>query len=239
MADSDAPLSERGIASDLEQALSGTASRNAKQGGDGGSSCDACSFDAVGDASAARVLMKAMADSSLDPSLDLHADLDADSDTSPTDQEQEMAAIRRRALNLLARREHARAELERKLATKGSPLDAIREALDELQSQGLLSEERFAKSYTASRKERGHGPMRILDELRERKIDDELAAKAVNPEEEGWFDLAARAHRRHFGEVRPDNYPEWARQARFLQRRGFTCEHIRAVLGTSFGDIQG
>ena len=234
-ADPEAPP-ERDVAAIRQRTLSGAAPYDSERpdGAGGGSTTGTGSLDAFPDA-LARVPARAKEDSSLDLDAALDADLDADLDTSPADRD--MAAIRRRALNLLARREHARAELERKLAAKGNPLDIIRKVLDRIQSQGLLSEERFAERYAASRKERGHGPMRILDELRERGIEDDPAEKAVNLRAKDWFELAALARRRHFGEERPDNYPEWARQARFLERRGFTRDHIRAALGASFDDI--
>ncbi|WP_231471460.1 regulatory protein RecX [Thioalkalivibrio sp. HK1] len=239
---------EPDMAAIRQRVLSGDARHSPERpGGDGGSNPDIRSPDASPDTlpeDLARVPAKAKENAFLDfdadsdtaePSADLDPSLDLSLDTSST--ERELADIRRRALNLLARREHARAELERKLAAKGSPLDAIREVLDRIQSQGLLSEERFAERYAASRKERGYGPLRILDELRERGIGDDLAEGTVDLRAKDWFDLAATAHRRHFGEERPDNYPDWARRARFLERRGFIKDHIRAVLGMSFDDF--
>ena len=63
-------------------------------------------------------------------------------------------SLRERALGFLARREHTRAELRRKLAPQaGSPgeLDAL---LDDLVRRKLLSEERFAeaRAHVLSRK---------------------------------------------------------------------------------------
>ncbi len=232
--DGEAPLAKRDILV-RQRALSGTAvprkdgqrlDSDGKPPGDD-SLGSLGSLDAVRNALAKMSAKKAKAD----PSLGIGSGIGSP-DTLPDDPDR--ASTRQRALTLLARREHARIELERKLVAKGSPLDTVREVLDRLESQGLLSEERFAERYAASRKERGHGPIRILDELRERGIDEGLSEKAVNPKAEDWFDLAAKARRRRFGDERPDNYPEWARQARFLERRGFALDHIRAALGSSF-----
>jgi regulatory protein len=46
-----------------------------------------------------------------------------------------------------------------------------------------------------------------------------------------WAATARELRRRRFGVSPPGDYPERARQARFLQYRGFTAEQIRAALG--------
>jgi regulatory protein len=48
---------------------------------------------------------------------------------------------------------------------------------------------------------------------------------------EDWVAVAREARRRRFGVSPPGDYPERARQARFLQYRGFSHEQIRAALG--------
>jgi hypothetical protein len=89
-----------------------------------------------------------------------------------------------RALGLLARREHARGELEFKLASGGVEADAIRRVLDALEARGLLSEERFAEQFVRSRRNRGQGPRRIREELRRRGIGDAAATEALGQDDE-------------------------------------------------------
>ena len=48
---------------------------------------------------------------------------------------------------------------------------------------------------------------------------------------EDWAALAREVRRRRFGLSPPGDYAERARQARFLQYRGFSNEQIRAALG--------
>jgi regulatory protein len=136
-----------------------------------------------------------------------------------------------RALGLLARREHARGELEFKLASGGVEADAIRRVLDALEARGLLSEERFAEQFVRSRRNRGQGPRRIREELRRRGIGDAAATEALGQDDEYWSEQASQARFKRFGEAAPADYREWARQARFLERRGFTTEQIRSALG--------
>ena len=46
-----------------------------------------------------------------------------------------------------------------------------------------------------------------------------------------WPTLAAEVRCRKFGEQAPASYKDWARQARFLQQRGFTTEHVEFYAG--------
>jgi len=48
-----------------------------------------------------------------------------------------------------------------------------------------------------------------------------------------WLDVLRRVRRKKYGERPPATPADWARQARFLQGRGFTAEQIRQVLKDS------
>jgi regulatory protein len=65
------------------------------------------------------------------------------------------AGCKRTAVELLARREHSRLELERKLATRGFPEAVIAPALDALEHSGLLVAARFTESFIRSRIAKG------------------------------------------------------------------------------------
>ncbi|MGZ9215147.1 MAG: hypothetical protein ACXW53_24920 [Candidatus Binatia bacterium] len=54
-------------------------------------------------------------------------------------------SLRGRALRFLARREHSRAELRRKLLTEDVDAAALDSLLDDLESKKLLSDSRFAE----------------------------------------------------------------------------------------------
>ena len=75
------------------------------------------------------------------------------------------------ALDLLARREHARVELEQKLQKKGFPESRIHQALQQLTEKGFQSDERYIEDFVRSRVYKGNGPLRILQELRLRATD--------------------------------------------------------------------
>ncbi|MCY4220364.1 MAG: regulatory protein RecX [Thiotrichales bacterium] len=132
---------------------------------------------------------------------------------------------------MLARREHARGELAAKLAAGGFGPEATERVLDALEAEGLLSEERFTEQFVRSRLDRGQGPRLIREALRQRGIAAAAAKEAVERDDAGWAERASQARSGRFGAAAPADYREWARQARFLERRGFTTEHIRLALG--------
>lgn len=131
-------------------------------------------------------------------------------------------------MDLLARREHSRLELERKLDTRGFGQPLIAATLDQLEADGLLSATRFARSFVASRYARGQGPVRIRRDLAERGI--EQAGEWLDADEYDWAALARQTRERRFGTELPSAYREKARQMRFLEYRGFTHEQIRRAL---------
>ena len=134
------------------------------------------------------------------------------------------------ALNLLSRREHSRAELERKLRRKGFSPDAIEAALDALGAEGLQSDERYTEAYVRWRYGRGYGPRRILAELRERGISGAFAERFVDTSNSVWIENSRAAHLKKFGASPSVEPAERARQTRYLEYRGFTHEQIRAAL---------
>ncbi len=138
----------------------------------------------------------------------------------------EKPAVRKVAMDLLARREHSALELQRKLASRGYAEDEIDVVLEGLQSDRLQSDERFAEVYSHSRVEAGMGPIRIRHELRERGVDDSLIESALAPLAGRWDELMAAQRVRRFGAAVPDDYAARMKQARFLQNRGFAADSV-------------
>jgi len=134
------------------------------------------------------------------------------------------------ALRLLARREHSRLELTRKLLQRQLPQAVIEAVLDDYQEQDWLSDERFAEAYARQRIEAGYGLLRITGELNQRGVPDKAdTLRAMSSTD--WCDQAVRVRRKRFGllDLR-GQLEERLRQMRFLQRRGFTQEQINAAL---------
>lgn len=132
---------------------------------------------------------------------------------------------------MLARRDHSRAELSRKLSRyvgdhdDSAQLDRV---LDDLQRNGLLSDERFAGALARSRSQR-FGDARIRHDLRRFGIADDLSAAALATLAGSEVARAQEVRSKRFAGL-PTSAAERAKQARFLQGRGFSLDSIYQVL---------
>jgi len=142
--------------------------------------------------------------------------------------------LRERALRLLARREHSRAELARKLKLHAEPEDDLDALLEDLARRKLLSDERYAegRAHTLSRK---FGASRIAYDLRAKGIATELAEKNAGIARSTEVERAREVWRRKFGRVAA-TAQERSKQIRFLQGRGFSFDAIRSVIGRTDDD---
>jgi len=136
--------------------------------------------------------------------------------------------LRQRALAALARREHSRNELARKLAPHAADRDELEALLDALERERLLSGERFAESLVHRRAAR-YGSARIARELGEHALPAEVVAESLAGLRETEFERCKAAWERKFGRP-PVDLQERARQTRFLAGRGFDAGVIRRVL---------
>ena len=141
------------------------------------------------------------------------------------------------AVSLLARRDYsskrAQAEAQASAATSSMPYEVV---VDDLVSMNKVNDERYGQNFVAYRARRGHGPARIRNHLQKSGLTRAAIDEAVKGEEAPDFLALARATRaRKFGPDIPKDRKERAKQARFLQYRGFSNDHIRAVLE---GDLE-
>ena len=140
------------------------------------------------------------------------------------------ADIRRSAMDLLARREHSRRELRDKLKRRYDAPDLIDETLDRLADENLQSDQRFTESFLRQRMSRGHGPVRIRQEARQKGISDTEIRAAMEAEQPDWFTLAKETYQRKFGALPAEDIKEKARRSRFMQYRGFGLDHYQHLV---------
>ena len=137
-------------------------------------------------------------------------------------------SLRARAMRFLARREHSRAELQRKLSAVAEEGDDVEALLDELAQKGWLSDARFAELAVRS-KARRFGPLKVAYQLRAKGVGEETIALAfASAGSEGAADLE-KVWRRRFSNA-PADQRERGRQVRFLQGRGFGLDDILRFL---------
>jgi regulatory protein len=137
-------------------------------------------------------------------------------------------SLRARALRHLARREHSRLELGRKLEPHAASAGELAELLDALESAGLLCAQRFADSLVFRRGSR-FGVRRVAQELDAHGLEPAVRAEALARLRGTERERAAEAWARRFG-TPPASIAERARQHRFLAQRGFAGDTIAWVL---------
>ena len=139
--------------------------------------------------------------------------------------------LRARALRLLARREHSRAELARKLAPRAESPAALDTLLDALEHKQQLSNARFAseRARVLARKFAA-APIRL--DLKSKGVgEDIIDSVALEGEAERAAAILARKYR-----VPATTAMERARRMRFLQSRGFAHDTIRRLLSSDGTD---
>ncbi|EHK65127.1 recombination regulator RecX [Achromobacter arsenitoxydans] len=138
-------------------------------------------------------------------------------------------SLKMRAVGYLSRREHARAELARKLAPYAEDAAEVEAVLDALEKEGWLSTERFAQSLVHRRATR-QGAARIVQELRQHGVDDNQVAELRDQLRATEYDRALEVWKKRF-DAKPADRSAYAKQARFLASRGFAHDVIRRILG--------
>ena len=138
--------------------------------------------------------------------------------------------IRRAALGLLARREHSRVELLRKLFRRfPERLALIKAELGVLSQEGLQSDSRLAEVYVRSRAEQGRGSEKIWAELRKKGVGDEEITAALLKCDVNWLENLDRGSSRRFGSSSPKSIMERAKRSRFFRQRGFSYDEIATL----------
>ena len=133
-------------------------------------------------------------------------------------------------MDLLARREHGRVELTRKLRQRGAPVELIETALERLAQEGLLSEARYLESFVGYRARAGYGPLRIREELIQRGLSRADVEQALRDSGIDWREQLEQVWRRKFAGQLPGDARERAQQGRFLSYRGYPLDLIGRLL---------
>jgi regulatory protein len=137
-----------------------------------------------------------------------------------------LSELRARALRRLARREHSRDELARKLSPYAESTEILEGLLRELEGRKLLSNERFAegRAHWLARK---YGAAKIRQDLASKGIPEELSRRITSTGDE----LAkAKAILERKYRAPAATREERAKRARFLQGRGFSGDVIRRLV---------
>ncbi|MDI1297728.1 recombination regulator RecX [Methylotenera sp.] len=149
-------------------------------------------------------------------------------------------SLRQRALDYLGKREYSYFELTQKLkpfaeeSDESPASEQISAILDDFKKRGWLSDARFTEQLVHARQSK-FGSARIANELREKGVADDLIASAVEEVKINELDFAREICRKKF-KATPSSREDWAKQARFLQSRGFSFDVIKKVLNVTLRD---
>lgn len=127
----------------------------------------------------------------------------------------------RRAVDLLARREHSQRELMGKLVARGIAADTAAAVVDRLARQGWQDEARFAATLARTRASAGYGPLRIRAELAMHGLRGEQVAAALAACETDWREAAHALVARRFPVVSLQDPKQRRKAIELLMRRGF------------------
>ena len=151
---------------------------------------------------------------------------------------EDVKAIKVTALRYLARREHSRLELFRKLSQKYASGDYIQAVLDQLEEQGYQSDDRFTEMFIRTKVSAGNGPFKIKIELREKGVCESTVLSAFDRQPIDWLEIARQVKNKRFGAdstedgglVVKQEPSELAKQIRYLKNKGFYQEHIEQII---------
>lgn len=143
-------------------------------------------------------------------------------------------------MDYLGKREYSYFELAQKLKTyaeeteESTVAEQIAAILDDFKVRGWLSDARFTEMLVHARKTK-FGSTRVASELREKGVADDLIASAVAEVKITELDNAREVCRKKY-KASPISREDWAKQARFLQSRGFGFDVIKKVLNEKIND---
>ena len=141
-----------------------------------------------------------------------------------------------RALNMLAARGRASADLRRVLIRKGEPADRVTIAIERLERAGFIDDASYARQFTRSKGVGGGlSKRRVQQELAKRGVARDVSDEAIETvfveegvDEEASIERVARKKLRSLSSV--DDATRKRRLYSFLTRRGYDSDAIGRVL---------
>lgn len=139
-----------------------------------------------------------------------------------------MNSLKAKALYYLAKRDYTYKELLLKLKTYSQDIEVINTLLDELKQKGWLSEERYIVNYIES-KSKKYSLLKIKHTLQQKTDNIQLIEEILAKSQIDEYKTALSIWQKKFGFI-PLATKDVAKQARFLQSRGFSFQTIKKIL---------
>jgi|TARA_B100001250_G_scaffold72479_1_gene58908 regulatory protein len=147
---------------------------------------------------------------------------------------EEEKACKKKALDLLARREHSISELKHKLLDREFAIELVDRAIELLLKRNYLDDHRFAREFIDFKYSKGQGPIKIKSELKKKGVDKCLIDSLFNSLEYDWANLAQKVLNKKFKNSSIDNINEYGKRFRYLESRGFERKQVISVIGQPY-----
>lgn len=143
--------------------------------------------------------------------------------------------IRKKALQYLARREHTRSQLEKKLLRHGE-LGEVGSVLDELESDDFLSVSRYLESCIRSYVRKLYGPEYIMLKLCQQGFDERVIEQGLRAAKIDWPARARCFCLKKFPSLEAMDEQQRRQCVRSLRRRGYHDDTIETLIKVSHED---
>ena len=146
--------------------------------------------------------------------------------------EQQFLLAKAAALRSLARREQAEAQLTQRLIQQGFAKEVIQAVITYCRNYGWIDNERYGAMAVRAGARKGHGPLKIRNQLRNCALNNEQIEHAFSQPEIDWYELALTLLQRRYRAGSLTNSKDQIKSLRYLLGRGFTQEQARYALTT-------
>jgi len=140
------------------------------------------------------------------------------------------AQARSYLLDLLARRDYSKSQLRQKLQQRDCPEQLIGMLLDEFETAGYQSDQRFVEAQVRQRLEAGQGRRKIEFDLRQKGVSTELLSTVLDAQDADGNQRALEYMRRRYGELPAEDQKERAKRFRHMAGRGFGFDEINYAI---------
>jgi len=127
-------------------------------------------------------------------------------------------------MDFLARRDHTDKEIFSKLRDRVGSTEILKTEIKKLEEEGLINNKRFAEQYIYSRSQKGYGPFRIEQELKQRGINESVSQPLLNQVD--WTNFALEALKKKAEGELPEETTQKLKLKKFLNYRGFDFNQI-------------
>ncbi|WP_299144304.1 regulatory protein RecX [uncultured Vibrio sp.] len=134
------------------------------------------------------------------------------------------------AIALLAKRDYSSGELRRRLKREASNEESVEGVMERLLSHHYVDDHRLIERELNKQLNKGYGPNRIKQELRQKGLDSLLVEQAIEDLDVDWFELCLKVKEKKFADDAPQDAKEKAKVVRYLQYRGHSMNVIMDVL---------